>query len=161
MIKVNSRYQKVSPKKAILVARLISGMKLMDARDQLINLDKKSAKGYLDLVKQIEAIAKTKGIDSEKLIITHSICQQAPMTKRRIFAGRGHANRILKRMSHFSITADIKEEEAPKDETKFKKNSTRKTAPAKDKAGVPADSSDKIVEEKDTKVKEDQHGTKS
>lgn len=123
MIKVNSRYQKVSPKKAILVARLINGMKFTDARDQLINLEKKSAKGYLDLVKQVQAIAKIKGLDEEKLFITTAICQQAPHVKRRIFAGRGHANQILKRMSHFSITVEEKEaqQETDKKERKIEK----------------------------------------
>lgn len=143
MIKVNLRYQKVSPKKAILVSRLISGMRLVDAKDQLINLNKKSATGYLSLVKQIEAIAKTKGIDIDKLYITQSICQQAPMLKRRIISGRGHANRILKRMSHFSITADIKEEKVVEKTVKVNKKVSTKSV------------------EKKAEVKEEENGTKS
>lgn len=143
MIKVNSRYQKVSPKKAILVARLISGMRLVEARDQLINLEKKSSKGYLDLVKQVQAIAKSKGIDEERLFITTAICQQAPQLKRRIFAGRGHANQILKRMSHFTITVEEKEIDQAVD--KKAKKSAKKTA----------------TSEKVEKIEKDKNGTKS
>ncbi|PIT97606.1 50S ribosomal protein L22 [Candidatus Berkelbacteria bacterium CG10_big_fil_rev_8_21_14_0_10_41_12] len=104
-IKVSSRYQKVSPKKARLVADLIRGMKIQDAEDQLENLNKKSASQYLALIKQIKAILKDKGISDDNIVVQNVVCKEGPRLKRRIFAGRGHANRILKRMSHLSMVA--------------------------------------------------------
>ena len=54
----------------------------------------KSAKYLLDLLKNAEANADTKGLDTSNLIIKHIQVNQAPKQRRRTYRAHGRVSRI-------------------------------------------------------------------
>jgi large subunit ribosomal protein L22 len=99
------RYAQMSPQKVRLVADQIRGMPVDQALN-LLNFSGKKAAGMIR--KALEsAIANAEhndGADVDELIVSSIRVDQGPSLKRLHPRARGRADRILKRMSHISVT---------------------------------------------------------
>ena len=99
------RFSRISPQKARLVADQIRGLPV----DRALNLLKHSNKKAAGIIRKVleSAIANAEhndGADIDELKI-HTICiDQGPTLKRLRPRARGRADRILKRMSHVTVT---------------------------------------------------------
>ncbi len=52
----------------------------------------KATRTFIDLLKNIESNAETKGLEVDKLVITHVNCNQAPKMRRRTYRAHGRIN---------------------------------------------------------------------
>ncbi len=99
----------IAPRKMRLVADLIRGQKVMDARDILAYTTKVSApiiqKVLESAVANAENAASEAGtrVDSDEMIITHISVDPGPTQKRFMPAPRGRATKIRKRSSHLQL----------------------------------------------------------
>ncbi|MDP7638134.1 MAG: 50S ribosomal protein L22 [Candidatus Hydrogenedentes bacterium] len=99
----------IAPRKMRLVADLIRGQRVADARDILAYTTKISApviqKVLESAVANAESAASEAGtrIDSDEMVVTHISVDSGPTQKRFMPAPRGRANRIRKRSSHLQL----------------------------------------------------------
>lgn len=100
---------RISPRKVRLVAGLVRGMRVQDARTQMQFLMKKSA---LPMVKLIDsALANAKHnykLNPESLYISAITVDEGPTLKRGMPRARGSVFTIRKRTSHISLTLSEK-----------------------------------------------------
>ena len=102
--KASVSLQRVSSRKANLVAALIRGRDVADAIAILENTNKKSSPILIKLLNSAIANAvNNHGMNAEKLIVSKLLVEQGPTLKRFRPRGRGSANTILKRTSNFKI----------------------------------------------------------
>jgi len=105
------RFARMSPRKVRLVADQIRGMPV----DRALNLLKFSNKKAAGIIRKVlvSAIANAEHNDSadiDALKVSRIFVDQGPTQKRMSPRARGSADRILKRMSHITITvAETKE----------------------------------------------------
>ena len=131
------KMQRVSPRKARLVADLIRYRKVTDALNILRNTYKKTSSILLKLLNSAIANATNNaGLDATKLYISKLLVNDGPTLKRFQPHARGRAFAILKRTSHFYIEVaeigsvnDIIAEEA-KEINKAKATEAKKEAKA-------------------------------
>ena len=98
------RHAKITPRKARLVANLIRGEKVGDARNVLAALPKKSSKIIGKLLLSVVANAEDRGIgDIDDLYVKEIFVDQGPVTKRFEARSMGRSNVIKKRTSHITI----------------------------------------------------------
>lgn len=103
--KAHLKLQRVSPRKARLVADLIRGKNTLEALSILNNSPKKSAKLFFKLLNSAIANAiNNNGMDSSKLFLAEVLVNEGPILKRFQPRSQGRAYQILKRTSNFSIT---------------------------------------------------------
>ena len=96
-----------SPRKVRLVADLIKGKKIEDAKNTLTFLVKRSAKPLLDLISSAVANAQNNfNITSDNLFIKEFRVDAGQVLKRRRPRARGMAYPINKRTSHILIKLD-------------------------------------------------------
>src|SRR5690242_6723020 len=96
-----------SPRKVRLVASLIQGKKIEDARNTLTFLVKRAAKPLLDLISSAVANAQNNfNLSSDKLFIKEFRVDAGQVLKRRRPRARGMAYPINKRTSHVVISLD-------------------------------------------------------
>ena len=98
------RYARVSPQKARLLADLIRGLPVEEARDFLAFSNKTAA----GLVKKVldSAIANAEhnqAMDIDELKVSSVYIDEGPTMKRLQARAKGRANRILKRTSHIVV----------------------------------------------------------
>ena len=102
--KANIQLERVSPRKARLVADLIRNRTVPIAVDILKNTNKKSAPTFLKLLNSAVANAvNNHGMNASKLAIERVYVNEGPTLKRFQARGRGRAFKILKRTSKFYI----------------------------------------------------------
>ena len=99
------RYAKISPQKCRLVADQVRGMPVEKALTLLTFSNKKAAV----LVRKVleSAIANAEhndGADIDELKVSSIYVDQGPVMKRMRARAKGRGNRILKRMSHITVT---------------------------------------------------------
>jgi large subunit ribosomal protein L22 len=81
-----------------------------DAVGILNAVPNKAAEVVLKLINSAAANAENnKGMNKHDLYIAEITVTQGPTLKRSMAAGKGSANRILKRTSHINVVLDIKE----------------------------------------------------
>ena len=98
------KMQRVSSRKANLVAALIRGRKVADALAILENTPKKASPILIKLLNSAIANAvNNHGMNAEKLIVSKVLVEQGPTLKRFQPRSQGRANSILKRTSHFKL----------------------------------------------------------
>jgi len=98
------KLQRVSPRKARLVADLIRNKKVTDALSILKNTNKKSSKFLYKLLNSAIANAvNNNGMSVEKLFIKELLVNEGPTLKRFQTRSQGRADSILKRTSNFEI----------------------------------------------------------
>jgi large subunit ribosomal protein L17e len=66
----------------------------------------KATKSFLDLLKNCAANAKSKGLDSENLVITHVNCTQAAKMRRRTYRAHGRVNAYMSSPANIQIIAE-------------------------------------------------------
>lgn len=88
----------------------------------------KSVNFLKDLLKNAESNAETKGLDSEKLKISHIQVNQAPKQRRRTYRAHGRINPYQSSPSHIELilTEESEAVEKPKEDKKLRVNSRQK-----------------------------------
>ncbi len=98
-----------SPRKARLLATLIAGKKVIDAKHTLMFADKRSAPIFLKLLNSAIANAKQNfSIDIDTLFVKSASVNKGVTLKRSMPRARGSAFPINKRTSHIEIVLDTK-----------------------------------------------------
>jgi large subunit ribosomal protein L22 len=137
-------HYRVSPRKIRLVADLIRGKRVPEAKDTLMHLTKGSSPMMLKLLESAVANAKQKSpFKDEQLMIQAILVDMAPRLKRYRPRAMGRAAEILKHASHIKITVapiekSEKSDKSAKQEKPAKSNSKpetdkKKSAPAEKK----------------------------
>jgi large subunit ribosomal protein L22 len=99
----------ISARKVRLVADLVRGQRIQDARDTLQFTIKDSAKPLLKLLESAVANAENaaqeghEDVDTDEMIIEHIVVNEGRTLQRYQPAPRGRASRIRKRSSHVEI----------------------------------------------------------
>ncbi len=102
-----ARYVRISPLKARMVTRAVSGKKVNDALNILKFVPKKSARLVNKVIYSAMAnAAQNPKIDVDTLYIKRIFVDDGPRLKRWRPRSKGMANRILKRMSHITVVLD-------------------------------------------------------
>lgn len=105
------KYARISPQKLRLVADLVRGLPVDRALNVLTFSNKKAAAILRKLVNSAVANAEhNDGADIDELKIMEIYVNQGPSLKRLRPRARGRADRILKRMSHVTVTVAGAEE---------------------------------------------------
>jgi len=108
-VSATHRFARISAQKARLVADLIRGKDVETAVNILAFSDKKAA----SLMKKVldSAIANAEnneGADIDELKVTAAFVNEGPTMKRMRARAKGRGNRILKRISHITVTVGEK-----------------------------------------------------
>lgn len=108
-VSATHKFARISPQKARLVADLIRGKDVESAVNILTFSGKKAA----DLMKKVlnSAIANAEnneGADVDELKVTSVYVDEGPLMKRMRARAKGRGNRIIKRMSHITVTVSEK-----------------------------------------------------
>ena len=102
-----AKYIRISPQKVRLVADLVRGKKVEDDLNILMFTPKGSAPVIAKLLKSAVANAGQKeGVDVDTLVVKRITVDEGPTMKRFRARAMGRGTRILKRMSHISITVE-------------------------------------------------------
>jgi len=110
MITARLNDYKQSPRKVRLVANLIKGKKVNDARDALALLVKRASSPMLKLLDSAIANAKSNhNVNVEDLVVKEFRVDSGVVLHRRMPRARGMAFAIKKRTSHILIGLDVKE----------------------------------------------------
>jgi large subunit ribosomal protein L22 len=109
--KATLKYARISPQKMRLVVDQIRGLPV----DRALNILTFSNKKGADIVKKVleSAIANAEhndGADIDELKVSSICVDQGPTLKRLRPRARGRADRIIKRMSHVTVTVAEPEE---------------------------------------------------
>lgn len=108
-VSATHKFARISPQKARLVIDQIRGKDIETAINLLSFSDKKAA----DLIKAVlnSAIANAEnneGADIDELMVTAANVDAGPIMKRMRARAKGRGNRILKRISHITVTVGEK-----------------------------------------------------
>ncbi|WP_029936139.1 50S ribosomal protein L22 [Thiomicrospira pelophila] len=108
-VSATHKFARISPQKARLVADLIRGKDVESA----VNILSFSGKKAADLMKKVlnSAIANAEnneGADVDELKVTAVYVDEGPLMKRMRARAKGRGNRIIKRMSHITVTVSEK-----------------------------------------------------
>ncbi|WP_127470091.1 50S ribosomal protein L22 [Thiomicrorhabdus aquaedulcis] len=108
-VSATHKFARISPQKARLVVDLIRGKDVETAVNILTFSDKKAA----DLIKTVlnSAIANAEnneGADIDELKVTAAFVNAGPIMKRMRARAKGRGNRIMKRISHITVTVGDK-----------------------------------------------------
>ncbi len=106
-----SKYNRISPRKARLVTRLLRGMTVAEAYAFLDNINKRASRYIRPVL--ISAFNNARGKRSDvketDLYISKIAADSGPVLKRFRAASMGRASQIRKRTSHILIELDAKE----------------------------------------------------
>ena len=107
MITANLNDYRQSPRKVRLVANLVKGKKVEEAKNSLTFLVKRAAKPLLDLIDSAVANASHNfNISSDQLYVKEFRVDAGVVLKRRMPRSRGMAYPINKRTSHVFVQLD-------------------------------------------------------
>ncbi|MGY5139267.1 50S ribosomal protein L22 [Mycoplasmopsis gallinarum] len=105
--KAHVKMQRVSARKARLVADMFRGLDVNEALGILANTNKKSSILFIKLLNSAIANATNNhGMDASKLFVKEVLVNEGPTLKRYQPRSQGRAYSILKRTSHLSITLE-------------------------------------------------------
>jgi large subunit ribosomal protein L22 len=110
-VKAHLRYLRIAPRKVRLVADLIRGKKVKEAKNILTFCRKKAAFPLLKLLNSAVANAEHNfKLKEDNLFVSEIFVNEGPRLKRIFPRARGRADIIQKKMSHVSISLEeIKE----------------------------------------------------
>mmetsp|Transcript_21181 Transcript_21181/g.21301 ORF Transcript_21181/g.21301 Transcript_21181/m.21301 type:complete len:190 (+) Transcript_21181:67-636(+) len=86
----------------------------------------KATKVILDLLRNVESNAETKGLDLEQVVLTHVQSNQAPKMRRRTYRAHGRINPYMSCPAHIELFAEEKAVEVPKAKEPVKMKMTKK-----------------------------------
>ncbi len=99
-----ARYQRVSPRKARLVAHNVQGLGVEDAMNILRFTPNKPAGIIYRVMKSALANAtQSGGVDVDAMIVKEVMVNEGPMWKRFMQRAQGRATKIRKRTSHITV----------------------------------------------------------
>lgn len=102
--KAIAKYQRVSPRKARLVARNVRGLAVEEAMNILKLTPNKSAKIIFKVVKSALANATDQSnVDPDDMVIYEITVNEGPAWKRFMPRAQGRASKIRKRTSHITV----------------------------------------------------------
>lgn len=106
----SAKYVRISSSKVAIVLDTIRGRSYDEAVGILKAIPNKAGEIVLKVVNSASANAENNmGLNKHDLYVAEAIATQGPTLKRSMPAGKGYANRILKRTSHINIVLDVKE----------------------------------------------------
>ncbi len=109
-VRAIAKFQRVSPRKAKLVADLITGHSADEALAILQNIQKGSAPLLAKLVRSAVANAENNyNMTMEDLYVKRATADEGPRMKRVWMRGRGRRDIKLHRMSHLTVVVDTRE----------------------------------------------------
>ena len=109
-VKAVAKYQRVSPRKARLVADLIKGKSAEEAMSILEHLPKGSALTIGRVVRSAVANAENNfNLTLENLYVKRALADEGPRMKRVWMRGRGRRDIKLHRTSHITVVVDERE----------------------------------------------------
>ncbi len=120
---VKLRHLRIAPRKVRLVADLIRGKSVEEARVILQFTVKRAAPPVLKLLNSAIASAKQKNLDPSRLYISKITVDEGPKLKRWRARARGQAYEIQKKTSHITLILD---ETKKKRVTKYEKKRKNK-----------------------------------
>jgi large subunit ribosomal protein L22 len=101
--RASAKYQRVSPRKARLVAKNIRGMQVETAMNALRFTPNKPAGVLLNVVKSALSNAEQSGsIDVDAMVVKEVLVNEGPTWKRFMPRAQGRATKITKRTSHIT-----------------------------------------------------------
>jgi large subunit ribosomal protein L22 len=107
-VKAHAKYIRMSPRKVRLVADLVRGLPIEQARHQLMFSPKLAAKPILKVLESAIANAKNNfSLESKDLSIMSIMIDEGPTIKRFMPRAQGRATPLRKRMSHIRIAVGI------------------------------------------------------
>jgi len=129
--KAISKYNRIAPKKVMLVTRTLRRMTVAEAYSFLKNVNKKASYLIYNVLKSAfdNVHKKDPAVKETDLYISKIAVDGGPMFKRYRAASMGRAAPIRRRTSHITIHLDMKE--LPKQEVKKTKKAVEKKAVAK------------------------------
>ena len=109
--KAISRYNRISPKKARLLTRPLTGLTVAEAYAFLSVTNKKASRLIHTLLRSAfdNALKKDQTVKETNVYISRLTADSGPVLKRFRAASMGRASTIRKRTSHFTIHLDLKE----------------------------------------------------
>lgn len=109
-VKAIAKYQRVSPRKARLVADLIKGKSAQEAISILEHLPKGSALTIGRVVRSAVANAENNfNLTLENLYVKRALADEGPRMKRVWMRGRGRRDIKLHRTCHITVVVDERE----------------------------------------------------
>lgn len=139
-VKAKLNNLRISPRKVRLVADLVRGLDVADAKHQLHFLIKRSSKSMLKLLNSAIANAEHNfKLKESDLYISELFVNEGPTLKRIMPRAMGRAFHIRKRTSHITLVLEDKEKTEPKEKKEKNKldkkidNSKEKTEEVTDK----------------------------
>ena len=136
-VKVQLNNLRTAPRKTRLVADLIRGKTLAEARQILSFTTNKSARNFLKLLNSAAASAKNDfKLDENNLSVSKVFVGEGPKLKRWHPMSRGRAFPIIKRTSHITLALSeinlaVKKEPVKEKSAKIKVKNTKKKIKAK------------------------------
>lgn len=99
-----ARYQRVSPRKARLVAKNVQGLGVDEAMNLLLFTPNKPAGIIYEVVKSALANAsQLGGVDLDAMVVKEVMVNEGPTWKRFMPRAQGRATKIRKRTSHITV----------------------------------------------------------
>ncbi len=89
--------------------------KLYNAPGDKVSYPQKATKAFLDLLKNVQSNAETKGLNVDNVTITTTNVNQAPKMRRRTYRAHGRINAYLSCPAHITIIAEEKNNEIAKE----------------------------------------------
>lgn len=97
-----------SPRKVRLVADLVRGKSVEHALALLSTLPKRASEPMAKVIRSAVSNARTKGVDTNNLIISHVDVGQGVVFKRFMPRARGRASAIRKKTSHITLAVSAR-----------------------------------------------------
>lgn len=102
--RAQTKYVRISPRKARLAADIVRGMKVEDAATQLMLCNLKGGRLILKTLKSAVANAETQlNVQRRDLIVQEIRVDAGPVLKRAKSKARGGKVPVMKRTSHFTV----------------------------------------------------------
>lgn len=107
--KAITKYQRISPRKARLVADMVRGKRVEEAAAILQFSNKKAGRMIGKTLKSAVANAENNlGLNRSNLVVSTIFVDEGPTMKRAKSKCRGGRSPVLKRMSHFTVVVEAK-----------------------------------------------------
>lgn len=103
-VTVKHKFIHQAPRKIRLVASIARGLPVEQAVAELASLPQTASGLVRKTILSASAAAREKGLDSAALFIQSVTVDEGPKLRRAIPASRGRSRRILKRMSHLTLS---------------------------------------------------------
>jgi len=162
-VRAELRHLRMAPRKVRLVADLIRGLDVVNAKNELQFINRSAAKPLLKLLKSALANGENNlKLKKDNLYVSEIKVDEGPILKRWMPRARGSASRMNKRTSHISLVLNEKIETKTKEEAKesIKKEDVKIVNSLEDVKEL--ETKENLEDLKDKNVKDNgQHITKS